>query len=158
MNAQVRDVQRWLENPPYFDCKRSEGYTLTGGTTATLPWNTETSNGFTFAKDGTGKITSVSPTYRGRYMIHAQICGRASAPPCHLYLDFTVNGTVKQIGVVNVESTAFMDSVRLTGLLYLEAKDVLSTRVYASAGRTATLTSAADQQLATTFYGYWMGV
>ncbi|MFE0773924.1 hypothetical protein [Streptomyces sp. NPDC058861] len=157
MNQQIRDVHKWLENPPYFECKRSEAYTLTGGATAVLPWNSESSNGFTFTKDASNRVTSVSPKYRGRYMLHMQLCGKVSAPTCHLYVDFLVNGAVRQIGVIDFESASFMDSVRITALLRLEAGDVLSTRVYASSGRTATLTSSADQQLATVFYGYWMG-
>ncbi|MFE5542765.1 hypothetical protein ACFQ71_02985 [Streptomyces sp. NPDC056534] len=158
LNQQVRDVQRWLESPPDFEFSRSEAFTLVGGTTATLPWNgTLSSNGFNVAKDGAGKVTSVSPRYRGMYLIHAQVCGKVNAVLSHLYLELNVNGTARQVGAISFESTAYMDSVLLTALIELEVGDTVSTRVYTSSGRTATLTSTAEQQVASTFFGYWIG-
>ncbi|OKH95409.1 hypothetical protein [Streptomyces uncialis] len=156
LNSQVRDIHRWLENPPLFQCIRTKAVNVSGSTTL-VPWNELSGNGFTPVTNSSGEITHVQPMHEGRYLVHVQMCGKQSGSPSHLYLTLHVNDEIAQVGVGTQESTGYMDSTRVTALLELRPTDRISTRVYISAGKTGYLTNTAEQQLASVFLGYWIG-
>lgn len=158
LNEQVRDVHKWMENPPLFTCQRTTALTVTGGSTLTNTWDSYSGNGFTTVTDVNGKITGLKPKFAGKYLLHVQMCGKVSAFPSHFYLALAINGNGQQVGVIQQESTAYMDSARVTGVFDLTTADTISTQVYISSARTAYLTDTAEQQLATVFLGYWIGV
>ncbi|MFE9455992.1 hypothetical protein [Streptomyces californicus] len=158
LNEQVRDVQAWLQNPPLFQLVRDEALTVTGGTVGQVPWNSAAlSNGFTLQKDSAGNITGLLPKVAGRYKIHAQLCGKLNAAGGHFCIYIRVNGVDKGMGVASIESAAFMDSVMCTAIVDLKTTDVVTVHQYVSSGRTGYITNTAEQQLASSFLGYWIG-
>ncbi|MGK5496402.1 hypothetical protein [Streptomyces sp. URMC 125] len=157
MNQQVRDVQKWLENPPFFSCERTSALTVTGGSVVAVPWDQSTSNGFTVTKNASGDIVSASPKYAGRYRLYAQLCGKLSAAGGHLNIYIRVNGNTEGMGVASYENTSFMDSAVCSTIVSLTPSDVITTHTYVSSGRTGYLTNTLEQQLASVFLGYWIG-
>ncbi|MFF9481384.1 hypothetical protein [Streptomyces sp. NPDC014733] len=156
-NQQVRDVQKWLRNPPLFTAARTKSVTVSGGTAVNLPWNTADLNGFIAVKNSSGEITGFSPKTAGRYLIHGQVCGKLDKSLGHLCLYLKVNGTTKGMGVAQYENAAYMDSAMSSVIVSLRTSDVISTDVYVSSGRVGNITGTAEQQLASGFLGYRIG-
>ncbi|GGW89519.1 hypothetical protein [Streptomyces noursei] len=156
-NEQVRDVQKFLRNPPHFSLTRSKSATIAGGTTTNLPWDNDSLYGFTASKNSSGEIIGVRPNFPGRYLIHGQICGKLDKSVGHLCIYVKRNSSTKGMGVAQYENSSYMDSTLATTVVDLSVTDVISTDVYVSAGRTGHITDTAEQQLASVLLGYWIG-
>ncbi|MFE0773922.1 hypothetical protein [Streptomyces sp. NPDC058861] len=156
-NEQVRDVARSLTNPPYAICTRDSVLPVTGGTNALIPWTSAETSGIT-TNSSAGYVTGLRVQEAGLYWVDLSLCGRVTdSGIAHFQAYIKVNGNHAFSGTTTAEADGFQDSAYASGLLRLNANDVVTVEVYVTAGRSAEFAEGPWQAYTCRLHLYWSG-
>ncbi|QUI30691.1 hypothetical protein H9W91_07330 [Streptomyces alfalfae] len=158
LNEQIRDVNAYLSDPPWFECGITGSKAITGGAVTSFVWDAASANGFKINKNSAGRVASLTVQEPGLYRVHLALAGKFDPAPSHIFSYVRLNGAYGLRGSTTTDSPSYADTSNADGLLVLKSGDILTTQVYATNGRTGSIGSTSGEVIVTKFIANWVGV